>query len=194
LALATLSFSAVAAGPSNNQTPYYVGISVGQAKTDTGIENLRGNVSLDESDTGYKIFGGVKLNPIFSAEVQYANLGQASLSGTTGSQFSIEGDSFVFTSNGRLDIETQSFGLAAVAGFDINSAIRPYAKLGVHYWDAQFSGSTGGSASEHGTDLFYGAGVEFSINKNLAARLEAENYNLDGSDARLISVGLSYKF
>jgi OmpA-OmpF porin, OOP family len=194
LALASLSASAFAAGPANNQNPYYVGISVGQAKTDTGIENLRGNISLDESDTGYKIFGGVKLNPIFSAEVQYANLGTASLRGNTGSQFTVEGDTFQFTSNGQIDVETQSFGVAAVAGFDLNSAIRPYAKLGVHYWDAKFSGSAGGTASENGTDLFYGAGVEFSINKNLAARVEAENYNLDGSDARLISVGVSYKF
>jgi OmpA-OmpF porin, OOP family len=179
IACATLASSAFAAAPAA-QEPFYMGVSFGESKIDTEITARAGD-RLDETDNSFKIFGGMKINSIFSVEAQYADFGTVSYSG----------------SGLRVSADTNSFGVAGIAGYNINSQVRPYAKVGLHYWDsdatARFNGASA-SDSDSGTDIFYGAGVEFSFNKKWAARLEVENYDADGTDIRLLSVGLSYKF
>ena len=70
----------------------YVGLGFGAAKIDdldTSIEDENCadviafggtcSVSSDDSDTGYKIFGGWKVNPNFSVELSYVDLGEATI-------------------------------------------------------------------------------------------------------------------
>lgn len=175
LALATLSVSSFAAGPANNDGAYYGGISIGNSEYDIDGDVPAG-VRLDDSDTAFKLFGGAKINHIFSAEAHYANLGKAKATG------------------GGLNgsVTTHSFGVAGVAGFQVNNVVRPFAKIGLHYFDDKAKGNA--FEEDSGIDLFYGAGVEFALDKKLSARVEFEKYDLDSSSANVISAGISYKF
>lgn len=178
LALATLSASAFAAGPANNDGAYYGGISIGNSEYDVGSAAPAGTV-LDDSNTAFKLFGGAKINHIFSVEAQYANLGKAKLTG----------------SGTNSSVTTHSFGVAGVAGFQVNNVVRPFAKIGLHYFDDKANNSgVWGFQEDSGIDLFYGAGVEFALDKKLSARVELERYDLDSSSANVISAGISYKF
>lgn len=183
---------------SQSKTAFYMGVSAGQTKIDTGVSGLTGTATLDESDTGYKIFGGLKLDDIWSAEIQYADFGTASLKGNNGDRFTFDGTQYQFTANNvNLSVKAKSFGAAIVAGYDVTKAVRPYAKLGLHRWDsdATISSSAGNaSLSDSGTDPFYGIGIQFSITDQLAARVEAEHYKYDSEKAQLISVGVMYRF
>lgn len=196
--IAALFSSTAFAQASQNKTPFYLGFSAGQTKIDTGVSGLTGTASLDESDTGYKIFGGYKFDNIWSAEIQYADFGKASLKGNNGDRFTFEGTQYQFTSNNaEISVKAKSFGAAIVAGYDVSSVVRPYAKLGLHRWDSDSSvTSSAGNASisDSGTDPFYGIGIQFSITDQLAARVEAEHYKYDSEKAQLISVGLMYRF
>ena len=73
--------------------PYgYVGLGLGSTKfDDVDTSDIKADcnfiiaaggtcgVSSDDSDTGYKIFGGWKVNPNFAVELSYADLGEASI-------------------------------------------------------------------------------------------------------------------
>lgn len=183
---------------SQSNTAFYMGVSAGQTKIDTGVSGLTGTATLDESDTGYKIFGGLKLDDFWSAELQYADFGTASLKGNNGDRFTFDGTQYQFTANNvNLSVKAKSLGAAIVAGYDVTKAVRPYAKLGLHRWDsdATISSSAGNaSLSDSGTDPFYGIGIQFSITDQLAARVEAEHYKYDSEKAQLISVGVMYRF
>ncbi len=190
--------TAAFAQSSESKLAFYMGVSAGQTKIDTGVSGLTGTATLDESDTGYKIFGGLKLDDIWSAELQYADFGTASLKGNNGDRFTFDGTQYQFTANNvNLAVKAKSFGAAIVAGYDVTKAVRPYAKLGLHRWDsdATISSSAGNaSLSDSGTDPFYGVGIQFSITDQLAARVEAEHYKYDSEKAQLISVGVMYRF
>lgn len=181
-----------------SKPPFYFGLSVGQTKIDTGVSGLTGTASIDESDTGYKIFGGYKFDDTWGAEVHYADLGTASLKGNNGDRFTLDGTQYQFTSNNAaISVKATSIGAAIVAGYDVSGTVRPYAKLGLHRWDSDASvTSNAGNASisDSGTDPFYGVGVQFSITDQLGARVEAEHYRYDSERAQFISVGLIYKF
>jgi OOP family OmpA-OmpF porin len=196
--IAALFSSTAFAQASQNKTPLYLGFSAGQTKIDTGVSGLTGTASLDESDTGYKIFGGYKFDNVWSAEIQYADFGKASLKGNNGDRFTFEGTQYQFTANNsEVSVKAKSFGAAIVAGYDVSTVIRPYVKLGLHRWDSDASvTSNAGNASisDSGTDPFYGIGIQFSITDQLAARVEAEHYKYDSEKAQLISAGLMYRF
>jgi outer membrane autotransporter protein len=63
-------------------------------------------------------------------------------------------------------------------------------------WDAKASVAalgTAGSASDSGTDLFFGVGLRYNLSKNLGLQLEVEQYSGDDS-ITYTSLGLRYKF
>jgi OOP family OmpA-OmpF porin len=198
IALVSLTSTTAFAQANQNKSPFYLGFSAGQTKIDTGVSGLTGTATLDESDTGYKIFGGYKFDNIWSAEIQYADFGKASLKGNNGDRFTFEGAQYQFTANNsEVSVKAKSFGAAIVAGYDVSSVVRPYAKLGLHRWDSDSSVTSNvgnASISDSGTDPFYGIGIQFSITDQLAARVEAEHYKYDSEKAQLISVGLMYRF
>jgi OOP family OmpA-OmpF porin len=192
----TLSASAFAQGTAPGN--FYMGLSAGQTNVDTGIGGTTGTASLDETDTGFKIFAGVKIDNIWSAELQYADFGKISLKGNSGDTFTYQGEQYQFTANNaELSLKATSFGGAIVAGYDVSKVVRPFAKIGLHRWDSEASESStagSGSLSDSGTDIFYGVGVQFSLTNQISVRLEAEEYKFDDEKARLVSIGFAYQF
>lgn len=176
----------------------YVGINYGQSEIDTEATNLTGSASLDEKDSGIKLYAGLNLDENFAIEAHYADFGEASLSGNSGDTFSIDGTTFGFTQNGvTVKTEVKSFGISGIYRLPVNDTITPFAKLGIHRWDAEGTMSSGDasvSVSDDGTDLFYGLGIAVSLSDEVTLRAEYERFNGDEDPIEYLSAGVSYQF
>lgn len=177
---------------------FYVGAGFGKSNFDSNIGSLTGTAALDENDTGFKLLLGYEYNSYLSVEGHYADFGQSELTGNNGDTFVLDGTTYAFSANNvSVTSDAKSAGLAAILAYPVTDSIKPYAKLGLHRWDVEGNAtSTAGNAStgDDGTDLFFGVGVNVSINDSLSARLEAERFKFDSDDINFISLGFQYKF
>ncbi|GAB2714713.1 porin family protein [Halomonas garicola] len=172
----------------------YLGAGIGHAKVDNDTLNDldRLGASTDDSDTAYKLFAGYQFNPYFAVEASYVDFGEftASASNRVGfADASLEIDGFTAALVGKLPIE---------GGFGV------YGKLGMIAWDGDVKGQGNiygnairESGSEDGNDPFYGAGVEYVVDR-IIMRAEFERYDISegGEDFEtdLISASLGYRF
>ncbi|MBL6592437.1 MAG: porin family protein [Flavobacteriaceae bacterium] len=173
---------------------FYVGIDYLHNSIDTGVTNISSN--LDEDDTGFSLYAGGEVNQNLDIEVSYNDFGEASLSGVSGNQFSIDGTTYQFNATATLTSSATSYGIAAKPKLNVNDNVQLYGKIGLHRWDSEFAvSSTTATASlnDSGTDIFYGAGIAVGFN-NLTGRVGYSIYDLDGEDVTSINAGLSYKF
>ena len=158
---------------------FFAGASLGLSRYKT--EDYPG-VSVDRSDTGYKVFGGATFTPNFSLEAGYVNLGK--LTATDG-----------VTSG---SIRGTGFYVDAVGEFPVANQFSLFGKVGAFRGEAKASVPGIGSAKDTGTDVKFGIGGAYAFNKNLSLRAEVERYRFnvfdDKGDTDLYSVGLSYRF
>jgi OOP family OmpA-OmpF porin len=198
LAIAIISLATSTAFAQSNEK-FYIGGSLGSVKSDTEVSGLTGTASLDEKDTGYKIYFGYKVNETFSTEFQYADFGKAELKGNNGDRFIADGRELQFTANNAsISGKTKSFGASILAGTNITESIRPFAKVGLHRWDQKTTTSAAGvggtSESDDGVDVFYGVGLDVKIVKNVFGRVEVERYKIDSNYGDFISAGIRVAF
>ena len=74
-ALAALALTASMAARADVQPGFYMGAGVGSTKIDDdGFDDI----DFDDSDTGFKVFGGYSFNQNFAIEASYFDLGEAS--------------------------------------------------------------------------------------------------------------------
>ena len=172
----------------------YVGIDYLKNTIDTGITNISSN--LDEDDEGYSLFAGWPINENLDIEASYQDFGEASLSGVSGNQFKYDGTTYEFNATATLAASATSFGFAAKPKFEISDGVMLYGKLGFHNWTSDLSitaTTVTASADEKGTDVFYGGGIQVSL-ENLNGRVGYSKFDLDGEDVNSINLGLSYNF
>ena len=146
----------------------FVGASVGQTTLDFSSEGYR----IDADDTGYKGFVGYRVFKFFGAELQYTDLG-------TFEDGSLE-------ASGKLAAVYGMGFLPVTPAFDI------FGKLGGARWDTEITGALNSDRS--GSDLVYGAGLQFSIIKLVAIRAEWEKFKLDDQDVNFVSLGAQIQF
>jgi len=171
MGLASLSSQAVDNG-------IYLGAGIGQGGVQFE-ERLDGeNFDFDASDTAYKLIAGWRFLDWLAVEANYVDLGTA--------DDRIQG----------VDIEADvsGFSLAAL-GFLPIGPVDVFAKLGAVNWDAELSApGTGLSGSDDGTDLMYGAGVQFRV-WSLSFRGEYEIFDVSDADTvDMISLGVTWTF
>lgn len=169
--LALLSATAVQAAD------YYGGINLGASKWHIADEP---GVTIDKSDTGYKLVLGAQFTPNIGAELGYASLGTVKVSG-----------------NGTADVKGSGWFMDLVGTMPLSGDLSAFGKLGVFSGKAKASGA-GGTASDSGTDIKYGFGLSYAVSKSVDLRGEWERYrfNLSGDkgDVDLLSVGVNFKF
>jgi OOP family OmpA-OmpF porin len=185
----------LAAVPSMVQAEnWYAGASAGQSKADIGDCDLDISCSSDDTDTGWKIYGGYQFNPNGAIEFGYVDLGKAKASGT---------DSFLGVTS--VDWETTGFTAALVGSLPVGQNFGLMGKLGLFHWDLDVNVSSSvfgsGSDSSSGTDMTYGLGLKYDFSKTVGARAEWDRFkdvgddNTTGqSDVDLLSVGVVFKF
>ena len=177
----------------------YIGASIGQAKyKDTpGVLSNR-----DNKDTGYKVYLGTQINPIFGVEATYFDLGNY-----TGNSSAFNGARVVPTS---ISGDATAWGLAAIltaptnmtSVFGTNFGL--FGKLGLVRSKLSTGVSGPGFAShqkESSTGANFGVGVKYDFAKNISLRAEWERLNNVGDNAttgdtkiNFLSAGIAFKF
>jgi len=175
-ALAALALMAATAAQADTQPGFYAGAGIGSTKV--GDDDLSG---VDDSDTGFKIFGGYTFTENWGVEVSYFDFGEASVS----------------AGNSSASVGITGLSASAVGRLPVNDMFAVYGKLGFASYDvkAKFNvaGFGSGSASDSDSDMIYGIGGAMSFGGNFEARLEYEALNVDG-DASMISVSGLFRF
>ncbi len=123
----------------------------------------------DLDDTQIALFLGRQLNQYFATEVGFTSMGD------------------VFNGEATQKADLTGIETSALGFIPMSSNVSVYGRLGYWSWDSDFAS---------GQDLFYGAGVEYSPNQRVQVRLEAKQYQIDGSvaDLNLINGSIGYRF
>ena len=176
-ALAALALMAATAAQADTQPGFYAGAGIGSTKV--GDDNLSG---VDDSDTGFKIFGGYTFTENWGVEVSYFDFGEASVS----------------AGNSSASVGITGLSASAVGRLPVNDMFAVYGKLGFASYDVDVDfnnvpGFGSGHLSDSDSDLIYGVGGALSFGGNFEARLEYEALNVDG-DASMISVSGLFRF
>ena len=214
----------LAALPAAAQVSWYAGAAGGQARSDTEMianrettfQNLLGVVTpYDDTDTAWKVFGGVRLNRVIAVELTYADLGKRST------------DSLVYGGNpadfGHFIVrhKISGYGVDVVGtaplGFD---RFELFGKLGLFATRLEASAETSGiavfaggngertrSITRNETNLHLGLGAQYWVTRNIAIRAEYEHYDSIGkpfalggqgttgeADLRVASLGVLARF
>lgn len=192
---------------------WYGGISVGQSEAQdapsaseinsalTGAGLTVTGTSVDDTDTGWKLFAGYQFNKYFALEGGYVNLGRFDAN-TTVTAFN---GTPITPTSGSANVKVKDgLYLDAMGILPISDTFSVFGKLGAYSLKTELSVSGGGgSASEdaRNSDLTYGIGLSYAFNKELGIRAEWERFEKVGdedktgqSDIDLLSIGLTYQF
>jgi len=158
----------------DEDTGFYFGAGAGQGRLSAD------DLPAELTSTGWKAFGGYRLDDNFSLEAAYIDGGEISVS-----------DGTVTAS-----IETTMLQLSAVGTYWVADNIGLYARVGANNWDATatlsaFGESLGGS--ESGTDFGWGVGLGTTWD-NIAMRVEYESVAIEEIDAAFLSVSFAWNF
>lgn len=175
----------------------YFGLAVGQNKIqdwdDVGAALDDGSFTSQESedtDTGFRIFGGFGQNPNFGIEIGYSDFGEAT--------FDAESDGCCFYPAGPVSASAATTGIdvSLVGRAPMSDAVAVTARLGMLKWETEFdarvSGGSG-SDSEDGTDILFGIGLEFAASSSMSLRGEFTRYALDDADLDSLSLSLIFR-
>ncbi len=169
-ARALVSAAALAALSAQAEGPY-VGGSLGPTRY-KGPDI--GGLSTDRSSTGGKLYGGYEFNDKFGLEAGYASVGKAKSAAGD-----VKGHGLYVDAVGKLPLGQNFSALGRVGAFNGHA-------------------KTSGGASDSGTDLKYGLGVQYDLNKQAGIRGEWERYRFKSfgtkADADMYTVGLNYRF
>jgi OmpA-OmpF porin, OOP family len=199
--------AALIAAPASAQ--FYIGGNVGASDIksnnaaqadqflDLGFESAVN--TNDKRDVGYRLFGGYQLHKYVAIEGAYVDLGKFGFRTDVAPTGALSGA-----------MKISGFEVAAVGTLPIHERFGLFARIGAFSSETKTAYNGAGSVEvitgaetqkKRGTQLSYGAGATFSINKNFSLRGEWSRYAKLGSDltggktaANLYSLGVLYHF
>lgn len=195
-------------------TAWYAGVNVGQAKAHFNesdlnhifaSQGLTASSTVDNINTGGKLWGGYRFNPHFAIEGGYVNLGKFTFHSTISA---FNGFPVTGTATGNV---TARYGVFAdaVGIVPLPADFSIFGKLGAYNLKTELNtsatvlgaGTTTINNSHTGGGWEYGAGVTYDFTRNFGARLEWERFSkvvapniANKTDVDLLSVGLIYMF
>jgi Outer membrane protein beta-barrel domain len=180
--LAVLAACCATGAASAADNGFYLGL--GAERSDFNFEG-----ALDNSDTGLKLIGGVRLLDSFGLELDYTDHGKASVpSGIVCA--AIVGENCPDTS--RIGAKTTA---AYAVGFLHFPLLDLFGKAGLARMDGKLTtpNQPDFSFKDNDTDLAWGLGAQAHFG-SLAVRAEFEQFKLFGEKLRGISASLVYTF
>lgn len=206
LSLAVLAAIASPVAMAQSQVPvWYGGINIGQAREhfdhDRTARSVLGpgfattSITHDNTDTGYKLYGGYRFHRNFAVEGGYFNLGKFDFTATTVPAGTLTGN-----------MKVQGLNLDLVGILPVTDRFSAFGRFGLTSarTKSSFSGTGAAAAfntnpSRRDTNYKYGAGLQYDFNYNLGMRFEFERYRInDGVGSKgnidLLSIGLVYRF
>lgn len=163
----------------------FIGVGAGQASYDVACPATS---TCDDSDTAWKIYGGLEINEYIAMEVGYADLGEAQFSGTSSGTAEVNG------------MTMQVIGTLA-----INPSLSVIGRGGMNFLNLEKNGTIAGTPNnnEGDTDVAWslGLGAQYNLSKSVGLRAEWERYFKVGDedttgemDVDLISASVVYTF
>jgi OOP family OmpA-OmpF porin len=198
--LVATTFAAVVAATPAVQAAgsnWYVGAGVGRSDLRGGAEIVDPNLasegtelSLDDKDTGWKLFGGYQFNRYFSGEMIYAKFGKFSLTHR------------VVGGTATDEAKPDALCLAGVGTLPVGGKLSLLGKAGVCHWndhpsESEPAGYESPGEYSSGTDPMYGVGASYGLNNRMSVRAEWERYHNvvhNRGDVDLLSVSFGYHF
>ena len=174
--IALTLFSLTAAAESGG----YVGLGAGQVTIEDSFDGL----SIQGSDSAYKLFAGYRFNDNFALEAAYIDAGAPSDT-VLGVSLWLDSRALEFSAIGNLPVTDKlgiflrgslvSWGATATAidGYDVYSAY---------------------SAESSGNDFGWGLGMAAELTQHFSLRAEYEGADLDGTDYRMLTLNAVFKF
>jgi len=147
----------------------YVGIDVGKGKHDIKFNSAATAATHKDSVNTMSLFVGMDLNETFAIEGFYKNLGKSKfIDGTT--------------------LTGKSMGIAVNAGTDLTEDFRGFLRVGYGSW------KTKSTTNDDGTDILYGAGVEYKLTETTAIVAGYEYGKAKKSNVTDTYLGVKYRF
>jgi OOP family OmpA-OmpF porin len=164
---------------------FYAGGSIGQTTASDGCSGIiLPGITCNDSDTAWRIFGGYRIDPNFSVELGYQDLGQVRATG-----FGVNGD-----------VTANVWELDVVGTLPLKNRFSVYGKLGGYRGETELRSNAGFSGSDTNTDFTFGVGGRYDYSPQVAFRAEYQSYQSVGggsvgqSDFDVISVGALFNF
>jgi|GEM_PF-3522190 len=176
---------------------FYIGVAGGSSNIDTRVTTVTAH--LDESSTGYKIYGGYDLSRNFAVEFAYADLGEGKLTGNNGDRFIRDNVLYQFTANNaELKFNPTLISAAGVFTARVGRRFDLHGRIGVASWNVDYTASAtgvpGSTGSDSGSDIFFGGGVGLHFGWGWRLTADYESYSIDNGDSTLLSIGLAKSF
>jgi hypothetical protein len=144
----------------------------------------------------------------------YADLGKATATYSSAISGTINGTPFSATGTINAQAQVDGFYFGPILSLPVTDNFSVYAKAGFFIWDIDtsasatgtltyggtiYAGSVEATASDDGTDAYFGAGLAYDITKTLSVKTEWTRFQIDSdsvsdSDVDFISAGLVFKF
>jgi OmpA-OmpF porin, OOP family len=190
----------------------YLGVGAGQSKavdpppscSDLAVLFNPGySCSINDTDTGWKIFAGYQFNPNFALELSYLDLGKPKLTANGvlgGAPISL-----------KQTLHTTGFSIDGVLSVPLSKEFALMARVGLFAWsvDAKATATnnnTGVTANASdkpsGTTLNYGLGAKYDFSGSVGLRVEYQRFTNLGDEntigplfnVDLLSASLVYRF
>ncbi|MEQ6342668.1 MAG: outer membrane beta-barrel protein [Gammaproteobacteria bacterium] len=189
---------------------WYAGASGGWTKGKFSSSDLQGDlaakgynsldsVNVDNTDTGWKLFGGYQFNPFIAAEASYVDLGDitSTVKGKT-DPANIPQPLL----NDAADVHgylAKGWTLAGVGIWPVKPTVSLFAKAGLFAWTAdvdikEVSSGLSTSRGANGTNGMFGVGARFMPHPKWELRAEYERYQVSSDWANFFSLGAAYHF
>jgi len=178
-----LAVGLASVGDARAESGFYLGGSVGDATISADVPDgkLGDTFKFDESDFGWKAFGGYNFDVAFmdfAIEGGYVDLGSPSGTSPLGS---------------TLGIDVAGWDAFALAGFKLGP-VGLFAKAGMISWDADSTFDGVDAGGDSGSDPAYGVGARFILG-GFEIRGEYEMFDIsDAQDVYMLSLGVAFKF
>jgi OOP family OmpA-OmpF porin len=187
--------------------------NINQGELDQNTSDVFGSVgltivdatsTLDDSDTAFGLAGGYQVNPNFAAELAWVDLGEISYAANGTVTDGVD----TFDAGLGIDQSTSGPVFSILGIVPIGERFSAFGRLGIALMsvDADATVSLDGESASDGvstdrSNLMYGIGGEFSLNRAFGIRLGWDRYAEVGSedqagevDIDVISLGLRYNF
>jgi OOP family OmpA-OmpF porin len=167
IAVAVLVFASagqVLAQDSDKQQGAYIGVGIGDFASE--LDQFQGaNISFDDDETAYKLFGGWRWNQFLAAQFDYLDLGRSSSS--------------IGTQN--LEIDTSGF-VARIEGTLPLAFFELFATAGIVFSSVEANLGSTQVFDESDEDPVYSVGFGFEIAERFVVRLEYEVLDIEAFD------------
>jgi OOP family OmpA-OmpF porin len=212
---AAVALALAAAGPAQAAAGWYAGIGFGTtslddldsasggdlqgALEDEGFTATIDGFSTDDSDTGWRVFGGFRFNDYVAIEGFWTDLGSfdTSFSGSVDDG----GEGGPVSLGGSVGVEAQGYGLFGVLSYPVGAGFSVLGKAGGIHWDADVPvaiviDGAGASTSfgDDGTDFAWGGGLRYQVTDHIAVDAQYESFDVFGTDIEMLSGNFTWMF